>query len=387
MKLQKVAGATSEIWQIFIADSSSTTGAGLAGLAVGGTIPTAYYHRDTDTTATAMTLVTMTVGTFTSLGFKEIDATHMAGWYQFCPPNAALASGAKSVAFHFYGATNQAPLPIEVQLTAVNPDSATAFITSVATVTTVTNQLTAAAIATGVWQDATAGDFTAANSVGKSVMNGVSLGTGLTVAAVSGAVGSVTGAVGSVTGLTASDVGAIKTQTDKLTFTVANQVDSNVLDWKSATAPAMTGDAFARIGASGAGLTAVALTSAYDAAKTASQAGDVMKVSSGTGANQISLSSGLVTVGTLNAGVIDAASLATAAKDAISANVFARAFSASYGSYTFDQLTSMMASALLGKASGLATTTATFRNLADSANVIVATVDSNGNRTAVSLTP
>lgn len=46
-----------------------------------------------------------------------------------------------------------------------------------------------------------------------------------------------------------TEVSAIKTQTDKLTFTVANQVDVNVLDWKSATAPAMTGDAFARLGA------------------------------------------------------------------------------------------------------------------------------------------
>lgn len=57
-----------------------------------------------------------------------------------------------------------------------------ARVTLVDTVTTVTNQLTAAAIATGVWQDTTAGDFTAANSVGKSLMNGVSLGTGLTIA-------------------------------------------------------------------------------------------------------------------------------------------------------------------------------------------------------------
>jgi hypothetical protein len=46
-----------------------------------------------------------------------------------------------------------------------------------------------------------------------------------------------------------TDSAAIKVQTDKLTFTVANQIDSNVLDWKSATAPAMTGDAFARLGA------------------------------------------------------------------------------------------------------------------------------------------
>lgn len=41
--------------------------------------------------------------------------------------------------------------------------------------------LTAAQIATGVWQDTTAGDFTVAASVGKSVMNGVALGTGLTI--------------------------------------------------------------------------------------------------------------------------------------------------------------------------------------------------------------
>ncbi len=46
-----------------------------------------------------------------------------------------------------------------------------------------------------------------------------------------------------------TDTAAVKVQTDKLTFTVANQVDSNVLDWKSSTAPAMTGDAFARLGA------------------------------------------------------------------------------------------------------------------------------------------
>ena len=48
------------------------------------------------------------------------------------------------------------------------------------------------------------------------------------VGSVTGAVGSVTGAVGSVTGLTASDVGAIKTKTDSLAFTVAGQVDANI---------------------------------------------------------------------------------------------------------------------------------------------------------------
>lgn len=44
-----------------------------------------------------------------------------------------------------------------------------------------------------------------------------------------------------------TNIGLIKTQTDKLAFTVTNQVDANVIDWKSATAPAMTGDAYAAV--------------------------------------------------------------------------------------------------------------------------------------------
>ncbi len=36
-----------------------------------------------------------------------------------------------------------------------------------------------------------------------------------------------------------TEVAAIKAKTDSLTFTVANQIDSNVIDWKGAAAPAM----------------------------------------------------------------------------------------------------------------------------------------------------
>jgi hypothetical protein len=118
MKLIRKPGATSQIFQVFIQDTSSTTGAGLTGLTNASGSLTAYYHRDTDTTATAISLVTMTVGTFTSSGFKEIDSTNMPGVYQFCPPNAAMAAGATSVIFFLKGATNMAPLPIEVDLQA-----------------------------------------------------------------------------------------------------------------------------------------------------------------------------------------------------------------------------------------------------------------------------
>ncbi len=68
--------------------------------------------------------------------------------------------------------------------------------------------------------------------------------------------------------------------------------------------------------------TGFSLTSAYDPAKTASQAGDVMKVSSGTGSNQISLSSGAVTVASLAANSVTASALATDAVTEIQTGLY-----------------------------------------------------------------
>lgn len=55
------------------------------------------------------------------------------------------------------------------------------------------------------------------------------------------------------------------------------------------------------------------------------------------------------------------------------------------GANTFEELNRGYAAALLGKASGLETTNALFRNIGDTKNVIDATVDPDGNRTAVTL--
>ena len=55
------------------------------------------------------------------------------------------------------------------------------------------------------------------------------------------------------------------------------------------------------------------------------------------------------------------------------------------GSTTLRQLLRGFASALLSKANGLATSTANYRDLADSKNRIVATVDADGNRSAITL--
>ena len=106
--------------------------------------------------------------------------------------------------------------------------------TSIATVTTVTSQLTAAQIATGIWQDATAGDFTVASSIGKSLYTGgvvpgganglfiagTNAATAVTTAFtttftgnltgnVGGSVASVSGAVGSVTGNVGGSVASV----------------------------------------------------------------------------------------------------------------------------------------------------------------------------------
>ena len=124
MKLSILAGSTSESINVFVADSSSTTGAGLTGLVFNSAGLVAYYsHSGTNATATAITLATLAAvsSAYSSGGFKEIDSTNMPGWYRLDLPNAVLAaSKGRCVAVHLKGATNMAPLPIEIELTGWN---------------------------------------------------------------------------------------------------------------------------------------------------------------------------------------------------------------------------------------------------------------------------
>ena len=152
----------------------------------------------------------------------DVTATGAAGidWNNIENPTTAVA---------FTGTTIATTQKVDVETIKTNPVVNAGTITfpttatlasttniTAGTIATVTNQLTAAAIATGVWTDTTAGDFTAASSIGKSVMNGVTLGTGLTI----------------------------------------NGYTGNT---------AQSGDSFARIGSLGAGLTAVPWNAAWDA--------------------------------------------------------------------------------------------------------------------------
>jgi len=55
------------------------------------------------------------------------------------------------------------------------------------------------------------------------------------------------------------------------------------------------------------------------------------------------------------------------------------------GSYTMRQYMTLMAAVLFSKAAGGGTTSITFRDIQDTKNRVVATVDSNGNRTSLTL--
>lgn len=124
-------GSTSQTRDIYIQNSSLTNGGGLTGLAYNTSGLTAYYSLP-QSASVAITLATLSAVTsaWSSGGFKEIDSVNMPGWYRFDIPNAALASGS-FVAIHFRGATNMADCPLEVNLTAVNNQSAASYITGI----------------------------------------------------------------------------------------------------------------------------------------------------------------------------------------------------------------------------------------------------------------
>ena len=108
-------GATSKMLDVFVQNSSVSTGAGLAGLAYNSASLACSYRR-AGSTRTAITLATSTLGTYTSGAFKEVDGTNMVGFYELGIPNAAIASGADYVDIWCGGATNMAPVAVRIQL-------------------------------------------------------------------------------------------------------------------------------------------------------------------------------------------------------------------------------------------------------------------------------
>lgn len=236
-KVSIKAGTTSYLTSVFIQDSSSTVGAGLTGLVYNTAGLTAYYYRKGAGASVAITLATMTLGTWATGGFIVMDGTNMPGVYQIGLPDAAVAAGATTVIVYLKGAANMVPTVLEIELTAVDNQSATAFMTSVGSVT---------------------------GSVGS----------------VTGAVGSVTGNVGgNVTGSTASVIASVT-------------IDQTVVLSANPTAGTI-GEALwfmdSRVGRRGTAQAGGASTITLDAGASATDnlyRGYLLKITSGTGSGQ-----------------------------------------------------------------------------------------------------
>jgi hypothetical protein len=139
MKLSILAGSTSQSVNIFVRDSTSTTGGGLASIApAGGSLlsGTKLDYSFTGVNAArvnvSLSVLAAVNSAYSSGGIVQIDNTNMIGWIRIDLPDTALAtSKGRVVSFLLWGGTNMAPTPFEIELTAVNNQSATAFVTSV----------------------------------------------------------------------------------------------------------------------------------------------------------------------------------------------------------------------------------------------------------------
>lgn len=126
MKLSIKAGATSQSVNIFVRDSSSTTGAGLASVApAGGALlsGTKLYYSFTGANASAGVAVSLSVlaavnSAYSSGGIVTIDGTNMIGFVRVDLPDASITTGkGRVVSFLLFGGTNMAPTPFEIELT------------------------------------------------------------------------------------------------------------------------------------------------------------------------------------------------------------------------------------------------------------------------------
>lgn len=395
MKLSIKQGATSVSVNIFIADSSSTTGAGLTGLVFNSSGLVAYYMRPR-VAATAITLATLAAVTsaYSSGGFKEIDATNAPGWYRFDIPDAVIANAERFVSIHFKGATNMAPLPLEIALeswdnqTAISPTgdtftrlgapagaSTAADIASVKTDTgtTIPGRLPAALAADG--------------SIKASIQS--FLGTAFT----EGAAGRIAAAFKQFFNIASPaatmDHGILVDTATTLTNAPPDSAGVTTLltkfggitllkHWLGMLAGKQAADATALTEIRAAGAGSGTFDPTTDSEEALRDRGDAAWITA-TGFSTLDA-----------AGIRTAIGLATASLDtqlaALQAQIPADLGTA-YANLSNVQATKVLLAVLAGQTSGLAGATAHMKKLDGSADVVVASIDADGNRGVPTLTP
>ena len=125
MSKRKTGGSTSVSLPIFVRDTTSTTGAGLAGVTHASSGLVFEYRRAGQSSWTSVTPVSKTLGTYTSGGIVADGS--LDGAYEIDPPNAAVASGVPFVVIRIRGVANMLPVLIEYEIDAVNYQDAAAF--------------------------------------------------------------------------------------------------------------------------------------------------------------------------------------------------------------------------------------------------------------------
>ena len=214
MKLKR--GSTSVRRLIFIADSSSTTGAGLASLTYNSSGLVAYYFAGDLSNEVQITLATATLGTYTSGGFVAVDNTNMPGWYEIGIPDAAL-DGGNECAIQLRGATNMVPVNVYIELDAFDYQTATqpVNVTQISGDVTAADNLEAALDGTG--------GVTLSVVLGTDAITAASLAASAVVEIQSGLASQAS--VDAVAGYIDTEVAAIKAKTDNLPADPADASD------------------------------------------------------------------------------------------------------------------------------------------------------------------
>jgi hypothetical protein len=140
------AGSTSRTIAVKLNDSSSSVGAGLPGIVAANLdMRQIRIETDNDVTESALTLSDLTTITdsYTSGGWKEINATHSPGLYRLDIPDGLIAAGAWTALITIIdaGSNNIAPQDIEIQL-----DPAPVVVSSITAGAITTASFTAGAI-------------------------------------------------------------------------------------------------------------------------------------------------------------------------------------------------------------------------------------------------
>jgi hypothetical protein len=136
MKQFVQVGSTSKRMVIFVQNATSTVGAGLTGLTHASSGLEWWWYSETSGTDTQVTLAGQTLGTWTSGGFVQVDATNLPGFYELGIPNVLLTGTTPTwVTMQLAGAVSMVPVNIEIELTGFNPANGTFTSTVVGTVT------------------------------------------------------------------------------------------------------------------------------------------------------------------------------------------------------------------------------------------------------------